>query len=208
MKTIIASLLILSSLSALSSEKITPVKVFDGTNATCKSSQDHYTYKLQAHLVQSVETTISNETLNLDIKTVMLSCDKNDNGYAFSEKNIFTDFTYNAFKGVTSDNQPIFEAIKVSTNFADLVIFKDGNYTKIASIKATNTDSVTTNFSETVALEDVLSTEELLKYNEGETISKSLDFFLLRNINVEGSQISERFSQSYGAFRLKLKLAK
>ncbi len=208
MKTIIASLLILSSLSALSSEKITPVKVFDGTSAKCKTSQDHYTYRLQAHFVESVETTISNESLNLDIKTVMLSCDKTDNGYTFTKKNIFTDFTYNAFKGVTSDNQPILEAIKASTNFADLVIFKDNNYTKITSIKAVNSDSVITSFSETIELKELFSTEELVKYNNGETVMKALDFFLLRNINLESSQISERFSQSYGAFRLNLKLTK
>ncbi|ATH09344.1 hypothetical protein BIY24_15765 [Halobacteriovorax marinus] len=208
MKAIIAGLILATSLSSLASQNASIVKVFDGTNATCKTSQDAYRYKLQAHLVKQAKYEINGDNLELDLKATMLSCDKTETGYSFSDANLFDTFTYQVLMSVDENGEAVFSTVEVSTNEAEVVLFDNKTYQKVVSIESKNNSTKTTEYSASVALDKVLNASELEKFNAGEEVQKTLDLFLKRNINVESNDLNMRYTQSYGAFRLKLKLKK
>lgn len=204
MKLFFVSALLLCSLSTIASGNVSIVKVFDGTSATCKTSQDQYRYRLQAHKVLKVSSEVTDKNINLDITSTMLSCDQIEGKYVFTKKNIFEDFSYKVLS--FANGTSFLKDIDVTTNSAQIVIFEDGTYNEVARIEAKNSGEVNTLLETSIDLNKVLTSEQLTQLNNGEEVTKRLDLFLVRNINIDSSDLNLEYNQSYGSFRMILKL--
>ncbi|WP_372653945.1 hypothetical protein [Halobacteriovorax sp.] len=208
MKVLISTIILLSSLSVLSSESLPVSKVFDGTSASCEKKVDMWNYRFQAHKIKSFKTKVSKDSLNVDIETVMLSCEQKDNGYGFFERNLFSDFGYKVPSELDENGEVLFNNITVSTTSAKVIILNAKDYSEVLSINVNPSNENVLKLSDSVALDQVLSKEELAQYNNGKIVKKSLDIFLIRELNIEDEESSLKHRQSYGSFRVTLNLSK
>lgn len=205
MKNIITTLLILLTSNSFSAEI---VKVFDGTSAICEKKTDAWDYRFQAHLIKSIKAEINGDNLDLDLTSAMLACEKNENGYAFEEKKLFNDFNYKVVTGVDENQNAILDTVTVSTVSAKLVIFEDKTFTQISSTSLRPSTSTENQVSQTIPLKNILSDEELKKYNNGEVVLKKVDLYLLRELNLDSQDTTLKYRQSYGSFRTTLTFSK
>ncbi|GEM_PF-6635450 len=205
MKRIFAVLLILLTSNSFATNI---VKVFDGTSATCERQADIWDFRFQVHLVTSVKSQIDGDDINIEVKSEMLSCQKNTDGYNFVKKNLFDNFSYNIVSGLDQNQEPILDKVTVSTIAAKLIMFKDSNYELVSSTNINPSTTPVNNISVTLPLSNLLSKEELVKYNNGEVILKELDLFLKREFNLDSSDSTIKYSQSYGSHRTTLSISK
>ena len=205
MKKLITTLIILLTSNSFSMDV---VKVFDGTSAICENKANTWDYRFQAHLIKSIQTEVVGENLDIKLTSVMLGCEKNEEGYAFVEKKLYDDFSYNVVTQVDENQNAILDTVTASTISAKLVILNDKNYSLISSINLNPATSTLNHVSQTIALKDILSDEELTKYNNGVVVNKTLDLYLLRELNLDSQDTTLKYRQSYGSFRTTLTFSK
>ncbi|MFP5491223.1 MAG: hypothetical protein ACLGG0_06960 [Bacteriovoracia bacterium] len=169
------------------------IKVLDGTTAICKSKQDIVRQVNGAYRLSKQNVSLENEILKLSYNAEFFTCGEFSGEIGFKAigfSETFEQTIYSLNRGISTAT--------ISTETAELRFMRDGVYKIVSTI---NMENAPARINTEIALSDLLNEAELLKLSNGESITVSVDAFLIKKVIFTSSELTMKNPISFGAFR-------
>jgi hypothetical protein len=172
------------------------VKVSDGKVAHCKTKYDMNRNKLGAYTLKASSAEIVEETISMKLKVSFFKCVENNGRLGFSYA-----LPFETTNWTTGDQDA-----SALVNSVKLKAYQDGVYKVLFDQELTDESRQNIEFS--TDFSSLVSEDEIQAIESGVAVIKSIDFSLVKNINIISGDLDMTSNRSFGSFRVRISLEK